>query len=670
MRLLTLLLPLALLSQTSAAALIYPSDEEKERWAVFTQAQELFLQKNFDALEHTADELLAKEARFSDGEWKLPAFLDGLRASAETDASKWDWDKTLAILDEWKTARPDSIWQPVARARYHIEHAWDARGTGYARTVSEEGWKLFHERLAAARRVLMEAPPRARDCPAWHSQLLTVILGALNNQGWTEQQVSDAFTAALRSHPSYYDNYKKIAHHLLPRWHGEPGDWERFAAEIARSHPSEGNAICARIAWSLSRYYTNIFEETALEWPLVRDGYRQILKQTGNNLWNLNAFCWFASLAGDGSTIAELLPLISDRAYQSVWGSEERFNRAKRQADAAAGRLRLVQSRLRLAPAGDASRFGGALAAAFSPDGRSVITGYSDGQLITWDTATGKALNFLRLNASISDAAFSPDGTLLAVCTSRNEKTKTNGRLWLLKMPGFLFHKTLEPWEGSIHVLRFSPDGEKLAFGGQNTQKRAENHIHNLKTGETFPAPWPEKHHHPIYNMAFTQDGRCLAVNCTRDISILDLATGKDDTAYRTSGALPAQANDIVSSPDGKSLFAAVGWTRKDSHKPGGIAVWDNTSPGPETPKWTLRPSLIPAPSLVDMAVSPDGSLLAAGSHHGSVIFFRASDGREIARGELHDGMINAVAFSRDGKTLVSASSDGTVRLWDVPQPH
>ena len=50
----------------------------------------------------------------------------------------------------WEAAFPESPIRPVAEPSAWIDYAWQARGSGWARTVTDEGWQRFAERLATS----------------------------------------------------------------------------------------------------------------------------------------------------------------------------------------------------------------------------------------------------------------------------------------------------------------------------------------------------------------------------------------------------------------------------------------------------------------------------------------------------------------------------------------
>lgn len=78
--------------------------------------------------------------------------------------------------------------------------------------------------------------------------------------------------------------------------------------------------------------------------------------------------------------------------------------------------------------------------------------------------------------------------------------------------------------------------------------------------------------------------------------------------------------------------------------------------------------------ALLNVAVSPDGRLLAAAGERGTLVLFEADSGRLLRRLEGHDpragqaGAVYAVLFSADGGLLYSAGEDGRILRWALPE--
>src|SRR2546423_9998181 len=83
----------------------------------------------------------------------------------------------------------------------------------------------------------------------------------------------------------------------------------------------------------------------------------------------------------------------------------------------------------------------------------------------------------------------------------------------------------------------------------------------------------------------------------------------------------------------------------------------------------TLATMSCPSPAtphqVSGVAFGPDGKTIASASSEGTVRLWEASTGKPIGRPATgHADFVNGVAFGADGKAIASASSDGTVRLW------
>ena len=68
------------------------------------------------------------------------------------------------------------------------------------------------------------------------------------------------------------------------------------------------------------------------------------------------------------------------------------------------------------------------------------------------------------------------------------------------------------------------------------------------------------------------------------------------------------------------------------------------------------------------MAFSPDGKSVLTGSQDATARLWDAATGQPLGPTLTHEGMVWAVAFSPDGKTVLTGSDDKTARLWDVTE--
>lgn len=286
----------------------------------------LLQQEKYDDLERMANDQRKKKARFPDGSWKLGSFYNAFTAPSS------DWNALFWHLDRWKTKYPKSITVKVATSGAWSSYAWVARGSGYANTVGEEGWKLFRERMVKAYDLIKDAPVNPKDdCPVRYYVLLGV---ADHVEGWDRRRFEALFQKAISYEPSFWGYYIAKARLLIPRWHGEEGEWQKFADEAAqKTSKREGMGIYTRIIlymWDISEFKT--FREPDISWEKTKQGFLDIQRRYPNSPYMLNLFCRMSCVAGDKKTARKLFKRIGDNPYTEVWNGRSYYEKWKKWA--------------------------------------------------------------------------------------------------------------------------------------------------------------------------------------------------------------------------------------------------------------------------------------------------------------------------------------------------
>jgi WD40 repeat protein len=295
---------------------------------------------------------------------------------------------------------------------------------------------------------------------------------------------------------------------------------------------------------------------------------------------------------------------------------------------------------------------------AFGPDD-GLLAAAGSGGLKLLDPATGRSLVSLldQMPRGIgSELTFSPEGqTLTAVTKVPHERSRVVDLTW-----GDLEvrHWDLRLASGAIprgsFAVAFGPDSRMLAYasGDEGVKKRHlvalarhDVKVIDLATGAELLCL--EGHEGGIYDIAFSGDGRRIAaVGVHGGMKVWDAATGREVFA-RTE-----PIGGVVFSHGGGRVVAAV---QK------GIKVWDATSGRELLAFGEAR--------FAGLAVSPDGGLIATEQDDtGEVVLWDATTGerrREVCKRQTGSrARLCRLAFTPDGRTL--AVADGAVRLWDV----
>ena len=275
-------------------------------------------------------------------------------------------------------------------------------------------------------------------------------------------------------------------------------------------------------------------------------------------------------------------------------------------------------------------------AVAFSPDGKLVAVASGIGAWL-YSVEDLESVTWLPADV-VHSVSFSPDGKMLVTAGGLSEKGEVI--LWDVA--------TGTPDRidkgGSIFDVTLSPDGRTLAYsarGGPMVKLRdvASRTVVTTHGGYDFG----------LACLAFSPDGAIIATgHGNGTIMLWDVATR---TLAATLAGHNGEVYSVAFSPDGNTLASGA----SDET----VKLWDVAT---RTNFETLTVHSL----VTTVAFSPDGSLIATGTGFRDVKLWHATTGRNIDTFNDHRALVRAVSFSPDGRTLASASDDGTVVLRDL----
>jgi WD40 repeat protein len=278
------------------------------------------------------------------------------------------------------------------------------------------------------------------------------------------------------------------------------------------------------------------------------------------------------------------------------------------------------------------------LSVIFSRDGKFVATGGQSLQL--WNVQTGEEVE--SFNIKVRSLALSPDGACIAAgCVGREVNNDDEDGSDNENEDG----SDNENEVGSYNIRVINLELAKISHrkdGAHPYEPPGGGGIKLLK-GEAWPSPF-EGHKGDVWSVTYSPDGK-------------QIASGSIDGTVRVWD---------VSTGERRTFKENFGWTRSVAFSPDGtqIAADDkliNLSTGSFT---RLGDKFV-----MSWAFSADGRFIASGTYSPSACqIWDASTHQSIVQLILvgHTDDVHSVAFFPDGKQIMSASNDGTIRVWDV----
>ncbi|KIN98191.1 hypothetical protein M404DRAFT_1005561 [Pisolithus tinctorius Marx 270] len=281
---------------------------------------------------------------------------------------------------------------------------------------------------------------------------------------------------------------------------------------------------------------------------------------------------------------------------------------------------------------------------AFSPDGKTIVSGSDDKIVRIWNAGTGEQMGGpLQGHMSwVQSVAFSPDGGRVA--SGSDDKTV---RVWDVEK-GMQIGGPLQGHTDWVQSVAFSPDSKRVVSGSYDNTVR----VWDVERGVQIGSPLLG-HTASVNAVAFSHDGRkIVSASDDHTVRVWDVKKGGlhgtlicGHTSTISSAAFSYDSRRIVSGSDDMTIRV---WDAKR-----GVQIGNSFQGHTD---WVQS-----------VTFSPDRMTIVSGSYDKTVRIWDVGRGVQIGSPlQGHDHWVQSVAFSLDGRRIVSGSYDNTLRVWDA----
>jgi tetratricopeptide (TPR) repeat protein len=287
--------------------------------------------KRYDVLEKHLLSLLRGKNRDKEGAAELFLAYEKLCNVQEPERS---YVTKIAQFKSWLNQYNSSHFANACLGIVYIDYAWDARGGGAGNTITQEGGRLFEERLLTAKDYLEKAYSLDQSDPHVPASLITVAVGL----GLERVEMEKQFKRAILADPTDNEAYFAKLMYLMPKWYGSREEMFSFAREAVRKAPANSMIPMVLLGAHLEVYRRSGENASYFRNPNVWKELKQVFQTASKSFpeskTTNNWFARTAYLAGDYEVARNELKKIEydwENWQKRIWGDKTIFEEVKRE---------------------------------------------------------------------------------------------------------------------------------------------------------------------------------------------------------------------------------------------------------------------------------------------------------------------------------------------------